>query len=139
MREIWMMQPRFERRVGNAPFTLVEQPRFRAGFDFLRLRADAGEIDPTLAEWWEDFSLGDEEERRALMDMLRSKEGPRRVPASATGAGATGNAAATVTADSEPAKKRRRRRRKPAMGGGDERADERGAPAADLAKPTHGD
>ncbi|MCQ8780394.1 polynucleotide adenylyltransferase PcnB, partial [Escherichia coli] len=37
MREIWLMQPRFERRVGNSPFTLVEQPRFRAGFDFLRL------------------------------------------------------------------------------------------------------
>src|SRR5688572_3042764 len=33
MREIWMMQPRFERRIGNGPFTLVEQPRFRAGFD----------------------------------------------------------------------------------------------------------
>ncbi len=38
MREIWMMQPRFERRVGNGPLTLVEQPRFRAGFDFLRRR-----------------------------------------------------------------------------------------------------
>jgi poly(A) polymerase len=42
MREIWMMQPRFEKRSGNTPFSLVEQPRFRAGFDFMRLRADAG-------------------------------------------------------------------------------------------------
>src|SRR5450756_3242008 len=33
MREIWMMQPRFEKRVGSAPFGLVEQPRFRAAFD----------------------------------------------------------------------------------------------------------
>ena len=55
MREIWMMQPRFERRTGSTPFTLVEQPRFRAGFDFLRLRADAGEIDAELADWWEEF------------------------------------------------------------------------------------
>ena len=42
MREIWMMQPRFEKRIGNTPFSLVEQPRFRAGFDFMRLRADVG-------------------------------------------------------------------------------------------------
>ena len=33
MREIWLMQPRFDRRTGNAPFSLVQQPRFRAGFD----------------------------------------------------------------------------------------------------------
>ncbi len=98
MREIWMMQPRFERRVGNAPFTLVDQPRFRAGFDFLRLRADAGDVDSALAEWWEDFSLGDEDERRALMDNAREQEA-RRV--------AGGEARA------EPLKKRRRRRRKP--------------------------
>ena len=57
MREIWMMQPRFERRVGNGPLTLVEQPRFRAGFDFLRLRAEAGEVDAALGTWWEEFSL----------------------------------------------------------------------------------
>ena len=103
MREIWMMQPRFERRVGNAPFTLVDQPRFRAGFDFLRLRADAGELDVAMAEWWEDFSLGDDEERRALMDSLREQELSRR-PAGGEAVG-------------EQAKKRRRRRRKPAGAG----------------------
>src|SRR2546423_4960548 len=101
MREIWMMQPRFERRMGNAPFTLVEQPRFRAGFDFLRLRADAGEIDASLADWWEDFSLGDDDERRALMDNAREQEHQRRVAGGAAVAG------------SDPAKKKRRRRRKP--------------------------
>lgn len=112
MREIWMMQPRFERRVGNGPFTLVEQPRFRAGFDFLRLRADAGEVDATLAEWWEDFSLGTDEERRALMEVAREQDQARRsgspaaAPAAADGGGGGG----------DPAKKRRRRRRKPAAG-----------------------
>jgi poly(A) polymerase len=121
MREIWMMQPRFERRVGNGPFTLVEQPRFRAGFDFLRLRADAGEIDATLAEWWEDFSLGDDEERRALMDTAREQEHTRRV--------ATPAAAGTAST-ADPAKKRRRRRRKPAHGGAGD-TTESSAPAAE--------
>ena len=32
MREIWVMQPRFEKRVGNTPYGMVMQPRFRAGF-----------------------------------------------------------------------------------------------------------
>jgi poly(A) polymerase len=110
MREIWMMQPRFERRVGSGPFTLVEQPRFRAGFDFLRLRADAGEIDGTLAEWWEDFSLGDDEERRALMDVAREQDhASRRTPSSHGPAAPAGDSA-------DPAKKRRRRRRKPSQG-----------------------
>ncbi|URI11376.1 polynucleotide adenylyltransferase PcnB [Aquincola tertiaricarbonis] len=82
MREIWGMQPRFERRTGNAPFSLVEQPRFRAGYDFLRLRADAGEVDPALAEWWEDFALGTPEEREALLAAAREQQGKtRRVPA----------------------------------------------------------
>jgi poly(A) polymerase len=120
MREIWMMQPRFERRVGNAPFTLVEQPRFRAGFDFLRLRADAGEIDPTLAEWWEDFSLGDDEERRALIDAAREQDHAKRA------VGAPGSAAA----GGDPAKTRRRRRRKPAASG-----DGAAAPSAEEPLP----
>jgi poly(A) polymerase len=104
MREIWMMQPRFERRSGSAPFALVEQPRFRAGFDFLRLRADAAEIDIELAEWWEDFSLGTPEERDALLVAARDASHSRR--------------AAGGEADAAPAKKKRRRRRKPAAGEG---------------------
>ncbi|NUP86982.1 MAG: polynucleotide adenylyltransferase PcnB, partial [Burkholderiaceae bacterium] len=80
MREIWMMQPRFERRQANTAFALIEQPRFRAGFDFLRLRADAGEAPAELAEWWEDFSLGDDDEREALLAAVREaqRSGPKR-------------------------------------------------------------
>ena len=80
MREIWMMQPRFERRFGSGPYSLVEQPRYRAGYDFLRLRADAGELDGALPEWWEDFSLGTDEEREALILAAReTHQAPRRV------------------------------------------------------------
>ena len=108
MREIWLMQPRFERRSGRVPYSLVEQPRFRAGFDFLRLRADAGEIDAELAEWWEDFSLGSDEEREALVEQAREREGARR---------SAGGALGTTAEASEPAKRKRRRRRKPAGAG----------------------
>jgi poly(A) polymerase len=117
MREIWLMQPRFERRGGSGPFTLVEQPRFRAGFDFLRLRADAGEVDAALAEWWEDFSLADEAERARLVETARSRE-PRRA---SSGAAIDAGGPAGTGEGADPARKRRRRRRKPAGGvaGGD--------------------
>ena len=72
MREIWLMQPRFERRTVSSAKSLVEQARFRAGYDFLRLRADVGEIAPELADWWEDFHLGSDDEREAL---LQDREG----------------------------------------------------------------
>jgi poly(A) polymerase len=125
MREIWLMQPRFERRSGNGPFSLVEQPRFRAGFDFLRLRADAGEIQPELAEWWEDFSLGTDEERSALIELVRERQGGSRrsTPQSRVAAAPTAPAEAPQPAEEglAPARRKRRRRRKPsATGGGDE-------------------
>ncbi|MFT3857056.1 MAG: polynucleotide adenylyltransferase PcnB [Aquabacterium sp.] len=116
MREIWTMQPRFDRRSGNGPSTLVEQPRFRAGFDFLRLRAAAGEADPELASWWEDFSLADNPERRELMEVARQQDLARR-QAARSQPGAEGEGGAMVS-DAPPAKKRRRRRRKPAGEGG---------------------
>jgi poly(A) polymerase len=139
MREIWMMQPRFERRVGNSVMTLVEQPRFRAGFDFLRLRAEAGEIDAELSTWWEAFSLAAPDERRDLMSRVREKEHPpKRVranpPSTAVGDASPNADAAEVTestsdaaSDADPAKKRRRRRRRPGT-----RGPEADAPATSV-------
>ncbi len=137
MREIWMMQPRFERRVGGSPFTLVEQTRFRAGFDFLRLRADAGEIAAPLAEWWEDFSLGDDDERAALMDMARSEQHARRASPPPPASSAPSEGGSPTAAESAPAKKRRRRRRKPASahdGGG--QGDDAVEPAGEASART---
>ncbi len=73
MREIWQMQPRFDRRTGSSPAAMLEQPRFRAAFDFMRLRADAGEVDEELVTWWEDYSLGSDERRRELMEVARKQ------------------------------------------------------------------
>ena len=79
MREIWMLQPRFERRASNSALALLEQPRFRAGLDFLRLRGEVGEADPELAVWWEALFQADDEKRRDLLDSVRETRGPRRV------------------------------------------------------------
>jgi poly(A) polymerase len=71
MREIWQMQPRFDKRTGSSPAAMLEQPRFRAAFDFMRLRADAGEVEMELVKWWEEYSLGDDDKRRDLLESAR--------------------------------------------------------------------
>jgi poly(A) polymerase len=131
MREIWLMQPRFERRSGITPYAMIEQPRFRAAYDFLRLRADTGEIDDALADWWEDFSLGSTEDREALIAAAREAQRTRprehreprgsRAPDEVRDMHDSQEGPATLTAtdgagssEGAPARKRRRRRRKPA-------------------------
>ncbi|WP_374590111.1 polynucleotide adenylyltransferase PcnB [Aquabacterium sp.] len=120
MREIWMMQPRFDKRVGNGPFTLVEQPRFRAGFDFLRLRAQAGEIDAELGSWWEAFSLAELDERKSLLEQVRPARTAVRSPRKPAASGGSPAVADAEESSADPAKKRRRRRRKPAGQGSGE-------------------
>jgi poly(A) polymerase len=67
MREIWSMQSRFERRSGQQPFRLLEHKRFRAAYDFLILRTQAGEADPELGVWWTRFQEVAEPERRSMI------------------------------------------------------------------------
>ena len=99
MREIWQMQPRFERRTATTAASLVEQPRFRAGYDFLRLRADVGEVSAELADWWEDYSLGTEEEREALVQDVKARTPPRKAPGrGGERAGSSGSASAAPAA-----------------------------------------
>jgi poly(A) polymerase len=81
MREIWMMQPRFEKRIGSTPFSLVEQARFRAGFDFLRLRAEVAEVEVSLADWWQEFSVADDVAREDLIQQAKSEKSPSNAAA----------------------------------------------------------
>ena len=128
MREIWQMQPRFDRRTAASAQSLANQPRFRAGYDFLRLRADVGEVDADLADWWEDYHLGTDEEREALVQAVRPATAPRRVAVRRTdpvaavvrdgpqGTEAPSPASGDPGDSGEPVagRRRRRRRRRPA-------------------------
>jgi poly(A) polymerase len=129
MREIWMMQPRFEKRVGSGPWSLVDQARFRAGFDFMRLRADVGEVDDVLADWWQEFSVADDATREDLLQQVRlESQKTQRVPRVHSVRRAekpqddprfsdvSTSSDADIDSANSPAKKRRRRRRKPSGG-----------------------
>jgi poly(A) polymerase len=93
MRELLMLQPRFNRRHGVKSLSLLQHPRFRAAYDFLLLRAQVGVADPELAKWWTDIQVLPQEERVALVQA-------RPAEPSAEGEGAAA-----------PGRRRRRRRR----------------------------
>ncbi len=93
MREILALQPRFNRRAGGRALSLLDHPRFRAAFDFLLLRSQAGAAEHDVAQWWQEIQEVPADERL------------RRAQAMVQGQG--GDAAAT-------GRPRRRRRRRPA-------------------------
>ncbi len=88
MREIWELQLRLPKRGGSRAFRLMEHPRFRAAYDFLLLRAEAGEPNHNenlneLGKWWTDIQAVDETQQQKMVDELFSKPGkgnrkPRR-------------------------------------------------------------
>jgi len=89
MKEIWALQPRLEQRSGKRAFVLLTHPRFRAGYDFMLLRADSGEVSMELANWWTRFQDAEVEERNAmLIPDAAPKKRPRRRRKSRTGSAA---------------------------------------------------
>jgi poly(A) polymerase len=93
MKELWLLQPRFEQRGGQRPLRLLALPRFRAAYDFLLLRCESGEAPAELGPWWEEFQHASDE-RRA--QMLLPDTGPkkrRRRTRKPAGAGAGSSAA----------------------------------------------
>src|SRR5574340_12482 len=90
MKEIWLLQQRFEQRAGQRPFRLLEQPRFRAAFDFLLLRCASGEVDDELGLWWDEFQDASAERRTEMLkpegagDRKRRRRKPRKKPEAAS-------------------------------------------------------
>jgi len=80
MRDIWAMQPRFERRTGKSPYKLLEHMRMRAGYDFLLLRCASGELDPEIGEWWTAFIAADGPGREELLAKKPKTEGESQAP-----------------------------------------------------------
>ena len=78
MREIWHLQLRFGNRRGRQPHKLMAHPRFRAAYDFLLLRAESGETDPELAQWWTEFQVAAPEQRDQLTVPPQDSPAPRR-------------------------------------------------------------
>jgi len=83
MRDIWQLQDRFIKRAPKRSYRLLKHPRFRAGYDFLLLRADVGDVDEELAEWWTGFYEADDTGKEELVNQLSAgrRKPKRRRPA----------------------------------------------------------
>ncbi len=100
VREMYGLQPRLEHPRGRRVLRLLEQPRFRAGFDLLQLRAQIGLAPREMAEWWTRLQAATPAERAHLVDALVKRR-----------AGAEGEAGAERSGRSRPRRRRRRGRR----------------------------
>jgi len=82
IKEIWEMQLRLPRRAGNQAYRALEHPRFRAAYDFLLLREQAGEDHQGLGEWWTHFQTANEDQRAELVaeqdELTKRNGGPTR-------------------------------------------------------------
>ncbi len=84
MKEIWDLQLRLPRRGGHKAEQLFENRRFRAAYDFLLLREQAGEDLGELTKWWTDYQNRSPDEQlamaKAVQDHPPKKRRSRRKP-----------------------------------------------------------
>jgi poly(A) polymerase len=98
IKEIWSLQSRFQQRSGARPFRLISHPRFRAGYDFLLIRAKGGDAAQELADWWTRFPDASDSEREAMLikpqpgetKSKRRKRSPRKSGEDTSNASAIG-------------------------------------------------
>ncbi|WP_345292619.1 polynucleotide adenylyltransferase PcnB [Kangiella marina] len=78
IRDIWALQARLPQRHGKKVWSVLNHPRFRAGYDFLLLRAES---DPSLrevADWWTEFQDADKDTQRAMLPKNKRRKSKRR-------------------------------------------------------------
>ena len=78
MKDIWELQLRLPNRAGQRAYRLLENPRFRAGYDFLLMREQAGENLDNLGEWWTRFQHADEPEQAEMISELGAQPRKRK-------------------------------------------------------------
>jgi poly(A) polymerase len=99
LREMYAFQPRLEQPRGKRALRLLEQPRFRAAFDLLTLRAQLGLAPAEIAAWWTRLQEVSPEERVRMLDALPP---PRPIAKTASAPAATPAAPRAPQATQQP-------------------------------------
>lgn len=85
-KDIWALQPRLEKqafREGKRALRLLGHPRFRAAYDFMVLRAQAGEPVDKVVDWWTQLQVDNpsvEAERKSREPDTAGRRRRRRKP-----------------------------------------------------------
>ena len=101
IKELWLAQPRFLQRSRVRAFRNLEHPRFRASYDFYALRAEAGDADTEVAQWWEQFQFADDAVRETMLLPDNEPKKSKRRRRKKKSAGSAGDAP-SGTADEAP-------------------------------------
>lgn len=104
VRDMFALQPQLERPRSRRVLRMIEQPRFRAAYDLLLLRARVGMAPQELADWWTALQSANPDTRMEMALALEAARGHRGGAASDTSGGGEDE-------DGRPRRRRRRRRR----------------------------
>lgn len=67
MRDIWSLQGRFKYRSGRRAMSVLQHPKFRAGYDFLCLRAQSGDDVEQDCRWWTEIQEKSEDQQQKIL------------------------------------------------------------------------
>ena len=76
MQEIWSLQDRFNQRTSKRAMRFIQHVRFRAAYDFLLLRAEAGEDLKELGQWWTQFQELDTTGQEQMLRSINKRKKP---------------------------------------------------------------
>jgi len=76
MRDIWALQSRFKNHSGRRAYAVLHHPKFRAAYDFLCLRANAGETEVDDCRWWTELQEKNPEQQKKIISA--QQPGPQR-------------------------------------------------------------
>lgn len=73
IKEMWFLQARLTHLKPRNIHMVLTHPKFRAAYDLLVLRAEAGEQVKKTADWWTRFQKANENERKNLVEAIKKQ------------------------------------------------------------------
>lgn len=68
---IWILQFQLEKRRKSRIYNTFQHRYFRAAFDFMGLRVQAGDMPSACFDWWEKFQSVDKDEQQKMIALLK--------------------------------------------------------------------
>ncbi|AGF48544.1 poly(A) polymerase [Candidatus Kinetoplastibacterium oncopeltii TCC290E] len=78
MKTIWLMQTKFETRKNKTSFRLLQNPKFKAAYDFVLLRAKSNDFDKVVAQWWTNWLESDDKEKENMLKTINKTKNKKQ-------------------------------------------------------------
>ena len=78
VRELCLLQTRFNKFLGKSPFSLIRHARFRSALKLLELRVKLKEVKMETVVWWDKFHKSSDSEKIQMVNVKKGTTGQRR-------------------------------------------------------------